>query len=132
MVRVTNIVINHPDDEAREYIELVLTDRERIDFMQIPGSDQLYAVLREVNIPCVFTIEEAEGLIGTELPGAIITEMVRSGPVKLPGTGIEVAGIYRYKYVPDQQPMLLNLYTGTPLLGSMLPGSGDKSTSDNG
>jgi len=113
MVTVTNVIVHH-EDTPQEYVELELSDG--VEFMQIRGDERIYAVLKHVAIPCIFGKEAARRFIGTELPGTIISEMVTDGPVMLPGSDKVLDGIYRYKFVPAELPIMMSESEQIPII----------------
>jgi hypothetical protein len=99
MVKIVNYEVKQ-SSEGQPFIALILENSD-IEFMQSATTGRFYAVVRKTSLSSSLTEEQAQRMIGRELPGSIQKEQCEPYEYVPAGSDEVLTLTHRYVYVPE-------------------------------
>jgi hypothetical protein len=87
--------------DGRKFVALELTGGLEMIQSQVTG--KFYASVKRVSVPSTFTEQEAQALVGSQLPGQIVKQAVEPYEYNNPRTGEVMMLNYSWAYQPTLQ-----------------------------
>ena len=98
MAKIIGVKVSE-NKEGKEFISLKLQgDAEAVQSLQ---TGKFYITSKSCYISCTFTRAEAEGFIGSELPGKVIRVNSDAYQYTIKETGEVISLSHRYEFIPE-------------------------------